>query len=125
MAAKYVWISKKILFFNATSLVPVVKNNERIDFVYVPSHLYHIAFELFKNAMRAIIECHGEGAKSYPKIETLIVKGKEDITIRITDYGGGIPRSKIPLVFKYMYTTAPKPSLETSVYSPTGSAPMV
>ena len=103
----------------------MVNPNEKIEFVYVPSHLYHIAFELFKNAMRAVIESHGGDAKVYPKIEAIIIKGKEDITVRITDCGGGIPRSKIPLVFKYMYTTAPKPSLEASVYSPTGSAPMV
>ncbi len=39
--------------------------------------------------MRAVIECHGEAAKSYPPVQTLIVKGQEDISIRITDFGGG------------------------------------
>lgn len=75
--------------------------------------------------MRAIIECHGEAAKSYPKIQTLIVKGKEDLSIRITDYGGGIPRSKLPQVFKYMYSTAPRPSISSDVYSPNENAPLV
>jgi len=99
-------------------------SDNKINLVYVPSHLYHIAFELYKNAMRAIIEYHGEAAKSYPKIQTLIVKGKEDLSIRITDYGGGIPRSKLPQVFKYMYSTAPRPSINSDVYSPTDNAPL-
>jgi len=99
-------------------------SDDKINLVYVPSHLYHIAFELYKNAMRAIIEYHGEAAKSYPKIQTLIVKGKEDLSIRITDYGGGIPRSKLPQVFKYMYSTAPRPSISSDVYSPTENAPL-
>jgi len=34
--------------------------------------------------MRAIIEFHGSAAKTYPKIQTLIVKGHDDLTIRIT-----------------------------------------
>lgn len=75
--------------------------------------------------MRAIIEYHGSAAKTYPAIETLVVKGKEDITIRITDYGGGIPMAKIPLVFKYMYTTAPKPAITSDIYSHGNNAPLV
>lgn len=104
--------------------INTVDKDKPVDLVYVPSHLYHMAFELFKNAMRAVIEYHGSAAKTYPAIETLVVKGKEDITIRITDYGGGIPVSKIPLVFKYMYTTAPKPAIESDIYTHGANAPL-
>ena len=43
--------------------------NDDVSFVYVPSHLYHILFELFKNAMRATIENAGEDAVSYEPIK--------------------------------------------------------
>lgn len=102
-----------------------VEKDKPIELVYVPSHLYHIAFELYKNAMRAIIEHHGEAAKSYPKIQTLVVKGEENLSIRITDFGGGIPFGKIPLVFRYMYSTAPRPAISSDVYSTTSNAPLV
>ena len=45
------------------------KRNDDVSFVYVPSHLYHILFELFKNAMRATIENAGEDAVSYEPIK--------------------------------------------------------
>ena len=41
----------------------------------------------------------------------MVVKGGEDLTIKIADEGGGIPRSKIDLLFNYMYSTAPKPGV--------------
>ena len=47
---------------------------DAVECVYVPSHLYHILFELFKNAMRATIEHHGEDAVTQPPIEVLVVK---------------------------------------------------
>jgi len=89
-----------------------------IQIVYVPSHLYHIVFELMKNAMRAIVEYHGSAAASYPPIEVLIVSGKEDVTIKICDRGGGIPRRNTDQLFQYMYSTAPKPSPHDSNSAP-------
>ncbi|EMP25640.1 [Pyruvate dehydrogenase [lipoamide]] kinase isozyme 3 [Chelonia mydas] len=56
-----------------------------IQVVYVPSHLFHMLFELFK----------------------------------ISDQGGGVPLRKIDRLFNYMYSTAPRPSLE-----PTRAAPL-
>jgi signal transduction histidine kinase len=83
-------------------------NAEDIQFAYVPTHLYHILFELFKNAMRATVEFN-EDSDDLPKIHVDITKGKEDLTIRIRDQGGGIPHSKIGELFQYNYSTAPKP----------------
>lgn len=102
----------------------IIETNEPIKLVYVPGHLYHIAFELYKNAMRAVIENYGEAAREYPKIQTLLVKGHEDLSIRITDYGGGIPQSKLSHVFKYMYSSAPRPQITSDIYNTQSNAPL-
>lgn len=81
-----------------------------IRIVYVPSHLYHMLFELFKNSMRAVMEHHGEDCDNIPPIEVTVVNGREDISVKLSDRGGGIPRTHVDQLFKYMYSTAPKPS---------------
>ena len=37
------------------------------------------------------------------------MRGRQDLTIKISDEGGGIPRSGMPKVWTYMYTTAKLP----------------
>ncbi|XP_077336894.1 pyruvate dehydrogenase kinase, isozyme 3 [Lithobates pipiens] len=89
-----------------------------LQVVYVPSHLFHMLFELFKNSMRATVEQH-EGKKDIlPPIKTLVTLGKEDLSIKISDQGGGVPLRKIDRLFNYMYSTAPRPSLEPSRAAP-------
>ena len=75
-----------------------------IQFAYVPSHLHHMCFEIFKNSMRATVEKFKDGEMA--KLEVLVSKTEADITIRLVDFGGGIPRSQMGNLFKYMYTTA-------------------
>jgi hypothetical protein len=36
---------------------------------------------------------------AFPPIKVVVVEGSEDITIKISDEGGGIPRSAIPLIW--------------------------
>lgn len=86
---------------------------EPIQVVYVPSHLYHMVFELFKNAMRATMEYYGESG-NYPPVKVHVVLGNEDLTVRMSDLGGGVPLRKIDRLFNYMYSTAPLPTGETS-----------
>ncbi|XP_046985116.1 pyruvate dehydrogenase (acetyl-transferring) kinase, mitochondrial [Schistocerca americana] len=82
--------------------------NAPIRIIYVPSHLFHMLFELFKNSMRAIMEFHGN-SENYPPIEVNIVLGREDVCVKVSDKGGGIPRSATDQLFHYMYSTAPQP----------------
>lgn len=56
---------------------------EDIRMIYVPSHLYHMLFELFKNSMRAVMEHHGPDVDTYPPVEVLVVRGKEDVCIKV------------------------------------------
>ncbi|XP_042190071.1 pyruvate dehydrogenase (acetyl-transferring) kinase isozyme 3, mitochondrial isoform X2 [Callorhinchus milii] len=89
-----------------------------IQVVYVPSHLFHMLFELFKNSMRATVELHENRKEGYPPIKALVTLGKEDLSIKICDKGGGVPLRKIDRLFNYMYSTAPSPTLHPSRAAP-------
>lgn len=74
---------------------------------HVPSHMHYIFFELLKNAMRAVVETHsGSDTFEFPPINVVISDGARDITVRISDQGGGIKRSLTSKIFSYTYTTA-------------------
>uniref|UniRef100_A0A3Q1F993 Protein-serine/threonine kinase n=1 Tax=Acanthochromis polyacanthus TaxID=80966 RepID=A0A3Q1F993_9TELE len=109
------------------------KSNHPISIVYVPSHLYHMLFELFKNAMRATIETH-ESSNNLPPIQVMVSLGGEDMSIKIllilfsplpaaafdqtnkkplkvSDRGGGVAFRRIEKLFSYLYSTAPAPQI--------------
>uniref|UniRef100_A0A8C5HV92 Protein-serine/threonine kinase n=1 Tax=Gouania willdenowi TaxID=441366 RepID=A0A8C5HV92_GOUWI len=89
-------------------LLPTKSPGQPLHIVYVPSHLYHMLFELFKNAMRATVETH-ETSPTLPPIKVHVALGAEDLTIKMSDKGGGVPLRKIERLFSYMYSTAPSP----------------
>ena len=88
------------------------ETRDQVSAAMVPAHLHHIMFEILKNAMRATCEFAeskgGEGELPYIRLK--IYKTKNDITIKVSDIGGGIPRASSGKVFNYMYSTAPQVS---------------
>ncbi|XP_031456394.1 pyruvate dehydrogenase kinase, isozyme 2 [Phasianus colchicus] len=70
------------------------------------------------NAMRATVESH-ENSPRLPAIRVLVALGQEDLSIKMSDRGLGVPLRKIERLFSYMYSTAPTPQLGA------GGAPMV
>lgn len=96
-----------------------------LNFMYVPGHLSHMLFETLKNSLRAVVERHGAEKEEFPVTQVIISEGREDITIKISDEGGGIPRSSIPLVWTYMYTTVDQtPNLDPDFNKSDFKAPM-
>lgn len=108
LCEQYYLAAPELQIVNKNSSV-TESETDPIQIVYVPSHLYHMLFELFKNAMRAATEYHLQDGP-IPPLSVMIVKGQEDLSIKISDQGGGIPRSKLDLLFQYMYSTAPQPA---------------
>lgn len=88
-----------------------VLGNTRMEFRYIPSHLYHMLLEMLKNSMRATVETHQDkGPAELPPIRVILADGNEDISIKISDEGGGIPRAAMSHIWTYLYTTARRPT---------------
>lgn len=51
---------------------------------------------------------NGERDEMLPPIRVVVVKGEEDVTIKIADKGGGIPRSSMSQIWKFAHSTANK-----------------
>uniref|UniRef100_A0A669PYN6 Protein-serine/threonine kinase n=1 Tax=Phasianus colchicus TaxID=9054 RepID=A0A669PYN6_PHACC len=85
----------------------------------IPSILLHpqVSPPPLGNAMRATVESH-ENSPRLPAIRVLVALGQEDLSIKMSDRGLGVPLRKIERLFSYMYSTAPTPQLGA------GGAPM-
>lgn len=97
---------------------------EDVHFMYVESHLAHMLFETVKNSLRAVVEFHGAESEAFPPIKVIVSQGQHDITIKISDEGGGIPRNAMDMVWTYMYTTAEERDLSETIASSDFKAPM-
>eukprot|EP00245_Coleochaete_scutata_P003465 TRINITY_DN1509_c1_g1_i1.p1 TRINITY_DN1509_c1_g1~~TRINITY_DN1509_c1_g1_i1.p1 ORF type:complete len:373 (-),score=70.70 TRINITY_DN1509_c1_g1_i1:790-1908(-) len=78
-------------------------------FAYVPAHLHQMVFELVKNSLRAVTERYIDSDDDPPPVRVVVADGIEDVTIKISDEGGGIPRSGLPKIWTYLYSTARSP----------------
>nr|ABW03160.1 mitochondrial pyruvate dehydrogenase kinase isoform 2 [Pisum sativum] len=83
-------------------------------FPYVPAHLHLMVFELVKNSLRAVQERFMDSDKVAPPIRIIVADGIEDVTIKVSDEGGGIAISGLPKIFTYLYSTARNPLDEHS-----------
>lgn len=109
--------------FDAPKIQLVCKPN--LNFMYVPGHLSHMLFETLKNSLRAVVETHGADKEAFPVTKVIVAEGNEDITIKVSDEGGGIARSALPLVWTYMYTTVDQtPNLDPDYNKSDFKAPM-
>lgn len=105
----------------------IVQCDKDLSFMYIPAHLSHMIFEIVKNSLRAVVEKHGLDAdpSSYPPVTIVVGDGSEDFTIRISDKGGGIPRSVQKRVWLYNYTTVEDaPDISEEFSEPMMNAPM-
>ncbi|KAK1280605.1 hypothetical protein QJS04_geneDACA004671 [Acorus gramineus] len=84
----------------------IIYGDPSFTFPYVPSHLHLMMFELVKNSLRAVQERYMNSDKVAPPIRIIVADGIEDVTIKISDEGGGIARRGLPKIFTYLYSTA-------------------
>ena len=100
-----------------------VFGDTNFTFAYVPEHLHQMLFELVKNSLRAVVDRFQDRDDLAPPIRVVIAEGGEDVTIKVSDEGGGIPRSGLPRIWTYLYSTArsPLPDVDADGHIPAGS----
>nr|AGT16294.1 pyruvate dehydrogenase [Saccharum hybrid cultivar R570] len=86
-----------------------IYGDPNFTFPYVTHHLHLMLFELVKNSLRAVQERYMNSDKDAPPVRIIVADGEEDVTIKVSDEGGGIPRSGLPRIFTYLYSTAKNP----------------
>ena len=92
----------------------LVDGHTDVGFPYIDVHLEYMIFELLKNSFRASVEHsknlhkrkHRYPVADVPAVQITIAKGQEDVTFRIRDQGGGIPKHRLSKVWNYSFTTA-------------------
>eukprot|EP00471_Norrisiella_sphaerica_P009004 CAMPEP_0184503008 /NCGR_PEP_ID=MMETSP0113_2-20130426/51626_1 /TAXON_ID=91329 /ORGANISM="Norrisiella sphaerica, Strain BC52" /LENGTH=433 /DNA_ID=CAMNT_0026892405 /DNA_START=388 /DNA_END=1689 /DNA_ORIENTATION=- len=90
---------------------PKASFSDELHFTYIPHHLHYMLTEILKNSMRATVEAHPKKPMSkLPPIKVVFVAGNEDITIKVIDEGGGIPRSEIKPIWNFFHSTAETPT---------------
>jgi pyruvate dehydrogenase kinase 2/3/4 len=78
-------------------------------FTYVPMHLHYMLIEVLKNSCRAVVERHADGFDDQlPPVRVRIVHGRDDLTLKISDEGGGFSRAFTKDVYKFMWSTYKK-----------------
>ncbi|VVU95786.1 Mitochondrial branched-chain alpha-ketoacid dehydrogenase kinase [seawater metagenome] len=75
-------------------------NSKKI--MYIPRYLHYIIFEILKNSMEATINNH---SSNLPPIDIICVNYNDQLSIKISDKGGGFPKDNINQIFSFFYST--------------------
>lgn len=89
--------------FESSRPIPEIKIQGHLEatFPYVLSHLEYIAGELFRNSIQAVMQFRKNSTSQPPPIEVLICESPQQVVIRISDQGGGIPRDILPFLWSF------------------------
>eukprot|EP00934_Nitzschia_sp_Nitz4_P009009 Nitzschia sp. Nitz4//scaffold77_size91520//61045//62638//NITZ4_004898-RA/size91520-augustus-gene-0.64-mRNA-1//1//CDS//3329558015//8999//frame0 len=83
-------------------VVQASQESPKATFTYVPHHLHHMVGELLKNSCTAIVKkAQSEHLGKLTPIRVVVVRGDEDVVIKVSDKAGGIPRSQMADVWKF------------------------
>jgi len=86
-----------------------ISGSEEARLPFVRAHLDYMVFELLKNSMRATVEHarrDGDVQADLPEVQVFLAKGPTELTIRISDAGGGMKKGELDKAFIYGFSTA-------------------
>ncbi|KAH8908428.1 alpha-ketoacid dehydrogenase kinase [Coniochaeta sp. PMI_546] len=88
--------------------LPKIKVDGHLDatFPFILSHLEYIIGELLRNSVQSAVERYQrtpaeKRPQTLPDIEVTICEAPQNVTIRVSDQGGGIPREVMPYLWSF------------------------
>ena len=89
--------------YGSSCALPDIKVEGRLDatFPYILSHLQYILGELLRNSIQAVVEKWSARTGEAPPIQILVCETPEQVIIRISDRGGGIPKDVVPQLWSF------------------------
>ncbi|ETI24622.1 hypothetical protein G647_03991 [Cladophialophora carrionii CBS 160.54] len=78
-----------------------IQGHTSATFPYVLSHLEYVVGELLRNSVQAVMERYKDTRETPPPIDVLICEAPQNVVIRISDQGGGIPRDITPFLWSF------------------------
>ena len=69
------------------------------NFLYIPSFVYYILFEILKNSVEATYKNQKDDINIY------MSEGTDDVIVKISDSGGGMSKEKLPEIFSESFAT--------------------
>lgn len=100
--------------YGADVVIPEIKVQGHLDatLTYIPSHLEYIIAELLRNSVQAVVESGRKQSSDIPPIQVLICETPQQVIIRISDQGGGMPQSVLPTLWSFVKGPRRKVRLE-------------
>ncbi|KAI1124819.1 branched-chain alpha-ketoacid dehydrogenase kinase [Nemania abortiva] len=93
--------------YGPDAAVPEIRIDGHLDvtFPYILTHLQYIIGELLRNSVQAVVEHHRKNPNKHsaqpPPIEVTLCETQQQVIIRISDRGGGIPRDVLPYLWSF------------------------
>jgi len=79
----------------------------QVSSMCMPAALSYVLREVFKNACRAVVECHADGSDDpLPPVQCRIIHDKTGLLIKVSDLGGGICPSDMAKVGLFAHSTS-------------------
>ncbi|TFJ81964.1 hypothetical protein NSK_006632 [Nannochloropsis salina CCMP1776] len=73
----------------------------------IPAHFHHTLFEILKNAFKATVESAvRRNLNNMPAVKVRIFPGKEEVCVRIRDFGDGMSLRTMSNATEYLFTSA-------------------
>jgi len=103
-------LSKRLgtIFFDVYGVRPeiIVEGELDVEMSFITGHLSFMLQEILKNAIRATIETHMHSGEPLPPVSVEIMKGSFDVTLKVSDQGGGMKPEKLKELWRYGATSA-------------------